>query len=393
MYWFAYNAFTSFFDLILLLVPMGKVPKGNGTTVVFMGEQLPPRIARMAKWLMRSGDFRIFLVCHKKGYFKEFAGEGFDSVILFRNQWHLFRILDAFPEKTILHGFAPKSFLADRVRKRTKMKYIHDMQDVYSIYYGMDPQVRWLRGELPHEKACLENADAVVAHSLEPNAAYRLFRTQKKPKNVFFHLGCDEDVFCENDKELGKEIHLVYAGGVAGSHRDPKQYGNTQFHKLIRSFSEQKIHFHIYPAPSSQEGDYEEYRYLGKTFPYFHFHESVPQQDLTAELSKYHFGILPFFREHSDQSDAKLKFATTLKLFNYLEAGIPVLVSADLGYQSWVIRRNRSGYVIRRKDLEHLEPILRSISYRELTALVARARKKMALSRQIQRLKNLYVHS
>lgn len=369
---------------------MGKVPKGNGTTVIFVGEQLPPRIARMAKWLKRSGEFRIFLVCHKKGFFKEFSGEGFDSIILFRNKWHLFRIINAFPKNSILHGFAPKSKLLNQVRKRDGMKYIHDMQDVYSIYYGLEPKVRWLRSELPHERECLEQADAVVAHSLEPNAAYRLFHTPKKPKNIFFHLGCDEDVFCENTKELGKEIHLVYAGGVAGSHRDPKQYGNTQFHKLIRCFSEQKIHFHVYPAPSSQAGDYEEYRHLGKSFPFFHFHESFPQQDLTRELSKYHFGVLPFFREHSDQSDAKLKFATTLKLFNYLEAGIPVLVSADLGYQSWVVRRNRCGFTISRNDLENLHKLLYLIPYSELTGRVIKARKLLGTSLKIKRLVNLY---
>ena len=277
LYWFAYTKLSSLFDLLLLLFPKSKLQEGKGKTIVFIGEQLPPRIARMAKWLKRSGDFTIYLVCSKQGFVKDFSGEGFEKVLLFRNKWHLFRIVSGFGPNTILHGFAPKSRLLNLVRKRSGLKYIHDMQDVYSIYYGLETTIPHLKIELPHERECLEKADAVVAQSLEPNIAYRMYGTKKKPRNIFFPLYCDDDQFQNNTKDLNGEIHLVYAGGVAGKHRDPKQYGNIQFHSLIESFARQKIHFHLYPAPSSLKADYEEYRLIQKSNSYFHFHEATSQ--------------------------------------------------------------------------------------------------------------------
>ncbi|HEY4800375.1 MAG TPA: hypothetical protein VII99_14945, partial [Bacteroidia bacterium] len=395
--WFLFERLSSLVDFFLyaLNVPVAgneNLKRSNKKIIVYLGEQLPPRIPRMAKWVKRSSNFSTALVCSKRGFFEKFSDPGFDAVFLFRNAFHLKRIVRQIPNIHLIHAFAPKSYFPDIVRRSFNHKFICDYQDVYSIYYGLNPSANWLQHELPHERACLEKADGIVAHSIEPNVAFRMYGIKHKPKTIFFPLYCDDDFFQSNPKKLVAEnIHLVYAGGVAGSHRDPKHYGNIQFHSIIKTLSEQRIHFHIYPSPSNIRADYEEYEEVAKQNSYFHFHEPVAQHELAKELSKYHFGTMFFFKGVSEQSDEKWKYATTLKLFNYLEAGIPILVSKDLGFQSWMVERCRAGIVMADKtEIHTLREQLLKINYEQLAGNVPDCRRKISLSGNLPRLLKFY---
>ena len=139
-------------------------------------------------------------------------------------------------------------------------------------YYSLNLDIRWIRAELPCEKNCLHRSSGVVGESLEPNVALRKYG-KIKPPTLFFPLYCDNDYFQPNGKLMDiNDLHVVYAGGVAGSHRDKAQYGMIQFHDLIRELSGQKIHFHIYPSPSNFSADFTEYRQIDAHNDYFHFH-------------------------------------------------------------------------------------------------------------------------
>jgi hypothetical protein len=123
---------------------------------------------------------------------------------------------------------------------------------------------------------------------------------------------------------------------------------------------------------------------------YFHFHHSVSQDQLATELNKYHFGLLPFFKINSGQSADKFKYATTLKLFNYIEAGIPILVSEDLVYQNWIIKRSNAGLTIREGDISRLKEIISGIDYSALVAGLISKREEISLKTHIHRLFTFY---
>ena len=385
---------TSLFDFVLYCLSFSAQKSTNKTSkprhIGFVGEFLPPRIPRMAKWLKREQELELSLICHQRGYVAKYNDPAFDRTLLFRNKWHLKRILKAHTFD-LLHGFAPKSYYCNVARKSIDCPYVHDMQDVYATYYGLQPSLNWLKMELPHERECLLKADAVVAHCLEANISFRKYGIHPKPPSLFFPLYCDDDFFQPKmRKQLANEIHIVYAGGVAGSHRNPKQYGNTQFHALIEILSKQELHFHIYPSPSNIRADYEEYEEIAKTNPYFHFHEPVSQQALAKTLNQYDFGILPFFKELSEQSADKLKYATTLKLFNYLEAGIPIIVSTAIDYQAWLVNRSKTGLLIQLEDRTRLREKISKLNYSVLLQSVEVTRKKWALSLNTKRLISFY---
>jgi hypothetical protein len=353
--------------LLYLLHAAPSLPKdiqSDKSFLLYVCEMLPARAGRMAKWAARTGNMRILLLCHRDVYIPAFRGTGFAHVLLYRNAWHLKRLLHALPKPLLVHGFAPKSKYPDLARMQLQAQgvpYIHDLQDNLVVYYGTDVKPRWLREELPHERACMAGSDGLIAHSLEPNEGFRRYGIARKdrPPTLFFPLYCDDDVFVDNVPKISDgEIHLVYAGGVAGSHRDPKHYGNIQFFGLVETLTKQGLHFHIYPSPTNIRADVEEYETLSRANPRFHFHAPVPQERLAGELARYHFGMLPFFKELSEQSESKLRYATTLKLFNFLEAGIPIIVSRDLTYQSWIVERNGSGISVSMRDMTALADLI-----------------------------------
>ena len=396
VYRVAYPKISSIIDFLLMTMnfpyrPLRKAVGGGKPKIVFTGDGIMPRISRMAKWIKRDGHYSTVLISSKLSFVEKFSNDAWDGVFLFRNQYHLKRILKQIGGVYLYHGFAPKSFYPDQVRQFVKEPFLIDMQDVFTCYYGLNPGIRWLVKELPIEKDCLLHSSGIVAHSLEPNVAIRKFAGEKKPPAIFFPLYCDNDQFLENKKQLDPDdIHLVYAGGVAGSHRDKSHYGSIQFHELIRNLNEQRIHFHIYPSPSNIRADYEEYVQIAETTPYFHFHAAVPQESIAGELNKYHFGVLPFFSAHSEQSKEKYKYATSLKLFNYIEAGLPVLVSKDLTYQSWIISRYGAGIVVGKSDMTRMKQVITAQDYSALVAGLLRRREEISLRVHIPRLLTFY---
>jgi hypothetical protein len=400
--WFAYDKCTSVLDALLWFFAMpvaidSKIKKEDSKIIIYVGEFLPPRIARMAKWCKRYEPFTTVLICHKRGFVEKFSGDEIDYVILFRNEWHLKRIVKSLPGPYVLHGFAPKSKYPDIALEASKKYHplspvITDYQDVFILYYGLTSNLRWLKMELPYEKLCFQLSDGIIAHSMEPREGMKMWEINDKKKRLFFPLYTDNDYFQFPQNNLVMDdIHLVYVGGVMGSHRDKVHYGLTQFHWLIDYLTQQKINFHIYPSPSTLRIDYIEYEQIAKKNPYFHFHASVSQQDLSGELARYHYGMMPFFRVNSGQSDIKYKYSTTLKLFNYLESGIPILTSSDIVYQSWLVERYKLGIAVPKKeDFADIRKLIGKVPYETQVKNLLESREKLSLKNHTPRLLDFY---
>ncbi|MBK5286111.1 MAG: hypothetical protein JJE25_11985, partial [Bacteroidia bacterium] len=348
--------------------------------------------ARLVKWLKRSEKIRAVLICQRDGLSSKFLNESFDEVIVFRNEYHLFRILKNFKDKNVfVHAFGPKTFYADKARVFLKKKMIYDMQDVLCIYYGLNTDISWFRKEFPHEKNLLSLSDGLVSHGMEPIAATKIYGIGKRPPTLYFPLCCDNDFFCNNSKLFSHDdIHLVYAGEIMGAFRDSRQFGNVQFHWLIEELSKQRLHFHVYPSPASPPSIYEEYEAVARQNPFFHLHKPVAQSELAKEMSAYHFGIIPFFKTNTGQSDEKYKYSTALKLFNFMEAGIPVLISNDIEFQKWLALRYGSGLGIARNDISRLRIILEGVDYNKMVSNLLKGRKIISLSRNIGKLIGFY---
>jgi len=400
--WILYEDISSTWDFISFLLNLPTTIIINGPVrgkkiILYVGEFIPPRIPRIAKWSKRFGNYSTILLCHKRGYYEKLSNEDIDQTILFRNKWHLKRIIKSLPQVYIAHGFAPKSKAPCQAMQflnkyQPHIPFVADYQDVLVIYYGTRPSQRWLKHELPYEKLCMQYADGIIANSLEPREAMKLWNIKTKNKRLFFPIYCDNDSFSTPKKTFAMDdIHMVYAGGIAGSHRDKRYFGDTQLSWLIEYLAQQKIHFHIYPSPTVQKADYQEYEQIARQNDFFHFHQAVSQTVLSQELSQYHYGLLPFFGGSSNQSELKAKYATTVKLFNYAEAGIPIIAGAGVTYQSWIIERYKLGLVIKQKeDFKNIRKYIEEKPYSEQIKTVSEQREALSLQKHIPRLIKFY---
>jgi len=392
---FGRTLLTSAGDFCLYVIPRPPlrldVPE-KARVVVYLGGNLPPRIARIAKWLKRTGPHYTVLVCHQDGFRQKYSNDALDRVILFRNRWHLKKILLRLKRVDLIHAFGPKSMYPAAALKASPAPFIYDMQDVLVVYYGLHPPIRWYRGELPHEKYCLSHADGFIAHSLEFQEAVRLYGIRdRKPKNLFFPLGVDDDVMEDKKGSFDpSNIQIVYIGEVAGSFRDSRQFATIQFHTLARQFAEQGMHLHLYPAPGTFADDINEYRDLARTNPFLHIHDSVHQSALAGELSRYDFGLIPFFFRDTIHSWEKFKYSTSLKLFNYIEAGIPVICSRDIVFQCWIVERYGLGIGIDKEELQNLRNSIARSGYDRLLKSIQENRRRLCISSHIQRVSRFY---
>lgn len=404
---FAMLYFTSTFDFVFycLFIPAIKANylSSSKKSIVYLGGNMPARIARIVKWHKRFEDYISILLCHKDGFRDKYSNPSIDHVVLFRNSWHLKRILRELKSVNLIHAFGPKSFYPAVALKYSTIPFVYDMQDVLVTYYGLHPSIRWFKHELPYEKYCLGHADGFVSHSLEFQEGIRQYQIPKrdenasnlnaeyKPRNIFFPLCCDDDVQkIKKGKFNPEEIHIVYVGEVAGSFRDSKQFATIQFHYIIEEFRKQKIHLHLYAAPGTMSDDINEYKSIASKNPYVHMHESVHQSELANELSQYDFGLIPFFFKDTIHHWEKFKLSTSLKLFNYVEAGLPVISTEDIVFQSWIVERYGMGLIINKSDIPILGQIIKENNYQQLLSNIDKNRLAISLSKHIPRLLKFY---
>jgi len=207
------------------------------------------------------------------------------------------------------------------------------------------------------EKSLFKRADGVL-HKGHENELETL-KIKTKGNNLQYLSGCLDDwIINPNLKskysKKDKESHFVYAG------RPWIEWeGHVSFKEVIEKVTSQKIHFHIFTPPLS-DNDAKIFNELEAKNKYFHFHGELNGEKLNKELSKFDYGTIPDFYDFNltGREFADITFGT--KILTYLEAGIPMLISDTMGYTLKVVCDNNLGYEISYNDLEDLNKYLKN---------------------------------
>jgi hypothetical protein len=369
---------------------------GEKRIILFIGQKLDPRIPRLTKWINTSQEYSTVIFCHKDYYTQEFVSKKQGAILFYRNAWHLKRVISSI-KVYLIHGYAPLSYfpsVALTASKENNIPFIIDYQDVYVTYFGKDPNydIAWFKKDLTYEEICFKNANGMIACSMEPFIADRIWNDKKISPRLFFPLYADNEAFIINNSKISSdEIHLVYIGGI--SRKDFNSYfgGIADLHWLIDILSLQKIHLHVYPSPTVTKFHREDYEKISLENSYFHLHDPIDQANLSKELSQYHYGLIPFFKGTSEYTDAKFRNAATLKIFNYLEAGIPVLTSEDYAFQAWLSERYKLGRIFKNKeDFRDLISKISETPYELQIENLIKGREKLSLKYQYPRVLKFY---
>lgn len=359
--------------------------------ILFVGNGIPVRIARISKWLKRKGYYTI-LITNKSD--NRISVDYFTQIIIYNSKWHLNSILKNFNENFIIHYWGTPSntvsFIPDN---KQKIPCVYDCQDLYISYYGFKSPHLYMQNDFKHEKKCLEKSDGIISQSFEAQNAFREYKITEKPKTLFFPFYCDDDIMVDYNKQtklvINEGIHLVYVGNISAKVMNNPKLRYIEFEDKIKLLSYQKIHLHIYCSPNTPELIKNVYKKIDSENSYFHLHKTIPQKELIEEISNYHFGILPFYTEDGIFTPKRF-YSTSGKIINYMEAALPILISSDLPYQNWITKRYGESISLGKNDWNDLKKYIDIEKYNELCISVMDKRRKFKISDNIIKLINTY---
>ncbi|MFH1673083.1 MAG: hypothetical protein ABIF87_06630 [Pseudomonadota bacterium] len=215
-----------------------------------------------------------------------------------------------------------------------------------------------------------------------------------KKQLQFMHY-CSHDFFAEEDcirklSHYDSRFHIVYAGNLVNN---PQWHNYPIFSSLFeaaRTLADQGIHFAIYNANDSTGRGFEEYIRLADELELFDYHFAVPYNKLKSVLPCYDFGWFCFDFSKATENPLFLRTTMGSKIFSYLEAGLPVLVSPEQAYIKRVVLDIGIGIELRFDELEWLGRILQERDWHEIFDNIQRARQVYTYEQQSSRLINFY---
>ena len=364
--------------------------KGKG--VVFVGEKLPVRIARISKWLKENGYETVLLAQLVN---PNFSNQSFNKIIRYNSKWELKAYLKQVPENFVVHYWGAPSRGVSIVPRSTTRPTILDTQDLYISYYGKEPPYLYMKHDLSHEEICLSESTGIIAQSFEASFALNEYGIEPRPKTLFFPFYCNDDIMVdyipEKRKRESNELHFVYMGGISAKIMNNPKNKFIEFEDLISSLSKQNIHLHIYTNPYTSPLIKEVYEKIDQKNPLFHFHQTISQDQLIEEISTYDYGILPFYNEDGNFNATKRMYSISGKVINFIEACLPVLISPDLRFQEWISSRYGKSIRVEKNQWNSIrEHLPTDNDYKTICKGIMTRRDTFRLSKNISRIPDFY---
>ncbi len=355
---------------------------------IFMGEYFPVRIQRISQLLKENSTLKIVLYISKWGYEPKLIGKNFDRTEIYRNKFHLKRLIKSEGGISLIHAFEPKAYFQYLVLKLKKeTPFIYDVQDILINYFGYNTNIKWIKRNLFYEKELFKLSDGFVSQSFELNEAFRQYNIKNNKKTLLFPLYCNSKNFSPINTKLNKnknKNNIVYIGGINGLNT----YSSSNFLPFIKKLEHSNLKFTIYPSPISEVHFYKPYKSIESLYKNFTIKKSVPFNQLN--LSEYSFGVVPFENDNSEKYLIKNKFASSMKFFVYLEMGIPIIISNYWETLAWITKRYNLGIVTNYNELENLEHLIEKFDYNECLKNIEVFRSKFDFWKQKDRILNFY---
>ena len=138
-----------------------------------------------------------------------------------------------------------------------------------------------------------------------------------------------EEIVSEYTKlsSIDGELHCVYEGGIVGNDKMHHRF----FEKIWGKIADCGVHIHYY-SPS----DYKYCKELESKSKYFHFEGDLGVKELIQEMTKYDCGLAVFNVNY--QNRIFLESGTANKMYEYINARIPVVVGDVCSYIDFVTR-------------------------------------------------------
>jgi hypothetical protein len=182
-------------------------------------------------------------------------------------------------------------------------------------------------------------------------------------------------------------LRLVHAGQLKGAATSRAVFGDLHYLPVIRALTDQGCEVTAYgsAAPDAETfaRQWADYRDEAARNPRFVLHPHQPVRTLIQDLpGRFHYGLCAYrFDQDLAVGKRHLDSALASKLFTYLAAGLPVLVSRQLGTMSALVEQHGCGVVLEAGDLERLPARLQGVDHQALREGVVRAQRHFHFER------------
>ena len=244
---------------------------------------------------------------------------------------------------------------------RLKVEIILFRYDIEHFY--LLPSRKGFNEKLRHfislmlEKFCLLRADKIVHKGLENELEFLHFYGKIKDKPHYLFREFLDKRLIQKSRQNAKlsrkdgQLHLVYIGGLYLNDFPTIESFWTFYPKITC----QKIHLHIYSK--QPEGIVKKLREMEKRDRYFHYEGFMEHKDLLREISKYDYGIQFFGREDKEPGIVN-KVAFSNKLFDYISARLPVIVTSNQVAIADFVEQHNIGFSIQYSKIKDLKTLL-----------------------------------
>ncbi|WP_020484846.1 hypothetical protein [Methylomonas sp. MK1] len=207
--------------------------------------------------------------------------------------------------------------------------------------------------------------------------------------------------FCVADRSkrsIPKHARLVFAGGVPplNSKHPAALFGDAQLVDTVKTIVSQGLELDVFNNPLKMAEEdylnvYAAHLELAEQYPNYRFLKGELPGRIAQIISNYDFGLIVY--DYSDEllvGPEHFKTLIPAKLFTYLEAGLPVLVSCRAEATAEFVERYGCGVAISSTELRDLPNFLRNLDWDSLRAGVVEARECLSMDKQVQRLIDFY---
>ncbi len=176
---------------------------------------------------------------------------------------------------------------------------------------------------------------------------------------------------------------LVHAGQIKGSTSAPRVFGDLNVLPVVRDLVEQGMRVTALVGAGAGPGELEEYAAYARVADAFTLVPRLAPRELMAAMAEQQDVGLLLYRFPPDHVVGRRHLQTALasKMFAYLAAGLPVVVSPELTFMASLIERLGVGLVVSAHDIPRLSAILDAADWSRLRANVARAQRMFTAER------------
>lgn len=357
-------------------------------------------LVRQSIYLRRTGEFETILITETP-WLGDFTEKYFDTVYVYDSYYALSVILkEARPYIVhVLGSICTSEYFSVLARLLSKCMIVFEFYDVLSLCRSKEEAVEiWGRanfelGFFSERFACERSDGLILGYSPEAAEILRNRYDIRIPTLEFHSYVCDNFINDSNGKYSDQDggIHIVHGGIVHPSYLPERIFGDAQYYRLVETITKQGIYFDIYLTPHftplGLKQKFGDYLLLSEKNHFFKFKRGLPLDEATREFSKYDFGTMIGFggglNEHTQTRLAG-------KFFQYLEAGLPIIVREEFHYTARLVKEYGIGIVVSRKDLDNLPAIINSYDRKKLIANVKKAQIEFGMDKQIGRLITFY---